>query len=103
MGCEPYRLSSTGRRGTTTPAVALLAATFAQASRIFQGQPCRGTNGSRPFGLPLPKRPRLHATAVLASTALNFAARIAIPVIVLNGVSGVASAQDATCVDGGGK
>ncbi len=51
---------------------------------------------SRPFGLSLPKRPRLRATAVLASAALNLAARIAIPVIVLNGVSGVASAQDAT-------
>ena len=39
------------------------------------------------------RRPRLRATAVLASAALNLAARIAIPVIVLNGVSGVASAQ----------
>jgi outer membrane autotransporter protein len=66
-----------------------------QASRIFREQPCRRANGSRPYGLPLPKR-RLHATAVLASAALNLAARIAIPVIVLNGVSGVASAQDAT-------
>jgi autotransporter-associated beta strand protein len=72
----------------TTAAAALLAATSAQASRIFQEQPCRRTNGSRPFGLPLPKRPRLRATAVLASAALNLA--------VLNGVSGVASAQDAT-------
>ena len=81
---------------TTTAAAALLAATSAQASRIFQEQPCRRTNGSRPFGLPLPKRPRLRATAVLASAALNLAARIAIPVIVLNGVSGVASAQNAT-------
>ena len=80
----------------TTAAAALLPATSAQASRIFQEQPCRRTNGSRPFGLPLPKRPRLRATAVLASAALNLAARIAIPVIVLNGVSGVASAQDAT-------
>ena len=69
-----------------------------QASRIFQGQPCRRTNGSRPFGLPLPKRPRLHATALLVCAALNLAARIAIPVIVLNGVSGVAFAQDATWV-----
>ena len=77
---------------TTTAAAALLAASSAQASRIFQEQPCRRTNGSRPFGLPLPKRPRLRATA---SAALNLAARIAIPVIVLNGVSGVASAQDA--------
>jgi hypothetical protein len=33
---------------------------------------------------------------VLASAALNLAARIAIPVILLNGVSGVASAQNAT-------
>ena len=77
---------------TTTAAAALLTASSAQASRIFQEQPCRRTNGSRPFGLPLPKRPRLRATA---SAALNLAARIAIPVIVLNGVSGVASAQDA--------
>ena len=77
----------------TTAAAALLPATSAQASRIFQEQPCRRTNGSRPFGLPLPKRPRLRATAVLASAALNLAARIAIPVIVLNGVTGVASAQ----------
>ena len=46
----------------------------------------------------LPKRPRLRATAVLASAALNLAARIAIPAIVLNGVSGMASAQDATWV-----
>jgi hypothetical protein len=69
----------------TTAAAALLAATSAQASRE---QPCRRPNGSRPFGLPLPKRPRLRA-------ALNLAARIAIPVIVLNGVSGVASAQNA--------
>jgi autotransporter-associated beta strand protein len=81
---------------TTTSAAALLATTSAQASRIFQEQPCRRTNGSRPFGLPLPKRPRLRATAVLASAALKVAARIAIPVIVLNGVSGVASAQNAT-------
>jgi hypothetical protein len=72
----------------TTAAAALLAATSAQASRIFQEQPCRRTNGSRSFGLPLPKRPRLRA-------ALNLAARIAIPVIVLNGVSGVAFAQNA--------
>jgi autotransporter-associated beta strand protein len=79
----------------TTAAAALLAATSVQASRIFQEQPCRRPNGSRPFGLPLPKRPRLRATAVLASAALNLAARIAIPVIVLNGVSGVASAQNA--------
>ena len=78
---------------TTTAAAALLAASSAQASRIFQEQPCRRTNGSRPFGLPLPKRPRLRATA---SAALNLAARIALPVIVLNGVSGVASAQNAT-------
>ena len=78
---------------TTTAAATLLAATSAQASRIFQEQPCRRTNGSRPFGLPLPKRPRLRATA---SAALNLAARIALPVIVLNGVSGVASAQNAT-------
>ena len=77
----------------TTAAAALLPATSAHASRIFQEQPCRRTNGSRPFGLPLPRRPRLRATAVLASAALNLAARIAIPVIVLNGVSGVASAQ----------
>jgi autotransporter-associated beta strand protein len=35
---------------------------------------------------------------VLASAALSLAARIAIPVIVLNGVSGVASAQDATWI-----
>ena len=76
---------------TTTATAALLAASSAQASRIFQEQPCRRTNGSRPFGLPLPKRPRLRATA---SAALNLAARIALPVIVLNGVSGVASAQD---------
>ena len=67
-------------------------------SRIFQEQPRRRTNGLRPFGLPLPKRPRLRATAVLASTALSLTARIAIPVIVLNGVSGVAFAQDATWV-----
>ena len=79
----------------TTAAVALLAATFAQASRIFQEQPCRRTNGSRPYGLRLPKRPRLRATAVLASAVLSLAARIAIPVIVLNGVSGVAFAQNA--------
>jgi autotransporter-associated beta strand protein len=78
---------------TTTATAALLAASPAQASRIFQEQPCPRTNGSRPFGLPLPKRPRLRATA---SAALNLAARIAIPVIVLNGISGVASAQDAT-------
>ena len=82
----------------TTAAAALLAATFAQASRIFQEQPCRRTNGSRPYGLPLPKRPRLRATAVLASAVLSLAARIAIPVIVLNGVSGVAFAQNATWV-----
>ena len=75
---------------TTTTAATLLAVTSAQASRIFQEQPRRRTNGSRPFGLPLPKRPRLRATA---SAALNLVARIAIPVIVLNGVSGVASAQ----------
>ena len=81
---------------TTTSAAALLAASSAQASRIFQEQPCRRTNGSQPFGLPLPKRPRLRAIAVLASAALNLTARIAIPVIVLNGVSGVASAQNAT-------
>ena len=80
----------------TTAAVALLAATFAQASRIFQEQPCRRTNGSRPYGLRLPKQPRLRATAVLASAVLSLAARIAIPVIVLNGVSGVAFAQNAT-------
>jgi autotransporter-associated beta strand protein len=65
----------------TTAAAALLAATSAQASGIFQEQPCRRTNGSRPSGLSLPKRPRLRATAVLASAALNLA------------VSGVASAQ----------
>src|SRR5580704_18527637 len=65
----------------TTAAAALLAATSAQASRIFQEQPCRRTNGSRPSGLSLPKRPRLRAIAVLASAALNLA------------VSGVASAQ----------
>ena len=82
----------------TTAAAALLAATFAQASRIFQEQPCRRTNGSRPYGLPLPKRPRLRATAVLASAVLSLAARIAIPVIILNGVSGVAFAQNATWV-----
>jgi hypothetical protein len=82
----------------TTAAAALLAAKSAQASRIFQEQPCRRTNGSRPVGLPLPKRPRLRATAVLASAALRLAARIAIPVIVLSGVSGVASAQDATWI-----
>ena len=76
---------------TTTAAAALLAASSAQASRIFQEQPCCRTNGSRPFGLTLSKRPRLRATA---SAALNLAARIALPVIVLNGVSGVASAQD---------
>jgi autotransporter-associated beta strand protein len=81
---------------TTTAAAALLAASSAQASRIFQEQPCRRTNGSQPFGLPLPKRPRLRAIAVLASAALNLTARIAIPVILLNGVSGVASAQNAT-------
>ncbi|HWZ73462.1 MAG TPA: hypothetical protein VN326_18560 [Casimicrobiaceae bacterium] len=81
---------------TTTAAAALLAATSAQASRIFQEQPCRRTNGSRPFGLPLPKQPRLRATAVLATAALNLAARIAIPIIVLSGVSGVAFAQNAT-------
>ena len=75
----------------TTAAAALLPATSAQASRIFQEQPCRRTNGSRPFGLP--EAARLRATAVLASAALNLAARIAIPVIVLNGVTGVASAQ----------
>jgi hypothetical protein len=83
---------------TTTAAAALIPATSAQASRIFQEQPCRRTNGSRPFGLPLPKRPRLRATAVLASAARTLAARIAIPVIVLNGVSGVAFAQNATWV-----
>ena len=77
---------------TTTATAALLAASPAQASRIFQEQPCRRTSGSRSFGLPLPKRPRLRATA---SAAFNLAARIAIPVIVLNGVSGVASAQNA--------
>ena len=82
----------------TTAAVALLAATSAHASRIFQEQPCRRTNGSRPYGLPLPKRPRLRSTAVLASAVLSLAARIAIPVIVLNGVSGVAFAQNATWV-----
>ena len=36
------------------------------------------------------------SSTLLASTVLSLAARIAIPVIVLNGVSGVASAQDAT-------
>ena len=36
------------------------------------------------------------SSTLLASTVLSRAARIAIPVIVLNGVSGVASAQDAT-------
>ena len=77
---------------TTTAAATLLAATSAQASRIFQEHRCRRTNGSRPFGLPLPKQPRLRATA---SAALSRAARIAIPVIVLNGISGVASAQNA--------
>ena len=77
----------------TTATAALLATSSAQPSRIFQEQPCRRTNGSRPFGLPLPKRPRLRTTA---SAALNLAARIALPVIVLNSVSGVASAQDAT-------
>jgi hypothetical protein len=78
---------------TRTSAAALLAATSAQASRIFQEQPRRRTNGSRPFGLPLPKRPCLRATA---SAALSLAARIAIPVIVLHGVSAVAFAQNAT-------
>ena len=58
----------------------------------FSRHRCRRTNGSRPFGLPLPKQPRLRATA---SAALSRAARIAIPVIVLNGISGVASAQNA--------
>ena len=82
----------------TTATVALLAATSAHASRIFQEQPCRRTNGSRPYGLPLPKRPRLRSTAVLASAVLSLAARIAIPVIILNGVSGVAFAQNATWV-----
>jgi hypothetical protein len=82
----------------TVAAAALLPAASAQASRIFQEQPCRRTNGSRPFGRPLPKRPRLRATAVLASAALSLAGRIAVPVIVLNGVSGVAFAQNATWV-----
>ena len=53
-----------------------------------------GCEPHRPFSL----GPRLRVTAVLASTVLSLAARIAIPNIVLNGVSGVAFAQDATWV-----
>jgi autotransporter-associated beta strand protein len=79
---------------TTTAVATLFAAKSAQANRPFQEQPCRRTSRLRLFGPPLRKRPRLPATAV-ASTALSRAARITIPVIVLNGVSGVASAQNA--------
>lgn len=65
MGCEPHRLLSMGRRGTTMPA---------RAGGKFLSY------------------------TLLASTVLSLAARIAIPVIVLNGVSGVAFAQDATWI-----
>ncbi len=90
--CVPPRLLLTRFQTSPTSAAALIAAISDEASRIFQEQPRRHTNGSRPFGLPLPKRSCLRATA---SAALNVAARIAIPAIVLNGVSGVASAQNA--------